>query len=179
MAGVKAAKLLLQSGSISQYVIVMFDEMYLQKSQEYVGGELRGANENVMLCKSVLCFMIVGLQNNIPFIVRTVPVNKLESDSLKEEILNTIELLHSCSYKVMLDIVLVFLTIVFITLSKITSLTFSTLPLRLTARPKTPCYIANIVGANNGREKIYSILYKLTVNANLSILCKLHNNYFD
>ena len=55
--------------------------------------------------------MIVGLQNNVPFIVKTVPVNKLESDSLKEEILTTIELLHSCSYKVILDIVLLFLTI--------------------------------------------------------------------
>ena len=108
---VKAAKLLQQSGSISQDVILMFDEMYLQKSQEYVGGELCGANENGMLYKSVLCFMIVGLQNNVPFIVKTVPVNKLESDSLKEEILTTIELLHSCSYKVILDIVLLFLTI--------------------------------------------------------------------
>ena len=109
---VKAAKLLQKSGSISQDVILMFDEMYLQKSQEYVGGELCGANENGMLYKSVLCFMIVGLQNNVPFIIKTVPVNKLESDSLKEEILTTIELLHSCSYKVMLDILLVFLTII-------------------------------------------------------------------
>ena len=73
---VKAAKLLQKSGSISQDVILMFDEMYLQKSQEYVGGELCGANENGMLYKSVLCFIIVGLQNNVPFIVKTVPVNK-------------------------------------------------------------------------------------------------------
>ena len=51
----------------------------------------------------------VGLQDNVPFIVKTVPVNKLENDSLKEEILTTIELLNSC--KVMLDIVLVFLII--------------------------------------------------------------------
>ena len=87
----------------------MFDEMYLQKSQEYVGGELCGANENGMFYKSVRCFMIVGLQNNVPFIVKTVPVNRLESDSLKD-ILTTIELLRSSSYKVM-DIVLVFLII--------------------------------------------------------------------
>ena len=60
---VKAAKLLQQSGSISQDVILMFDEMYLQKSQEYVGMELCGANENGMLLyKSVLCFMIVDLK---------------------------------------------------------------------------------------------------------------------
>ena len=89
----------------------MFDEMYPKKSQEYVGGELCEANENGMLYKSVLCFMIVGLQNNVPFIVKTVPVNKLESDSLKEDILTTIEFLHSCSYKVMFNIVSVFLTI--------------------------------------------------------------------
>ena len=89
----------------------MFDEMYLQKSQEYVGEELCGANENGMLYKSVLCFMIFGLHNNVPFIVKTVPVNKLESDSSKKEIFKTLELLHSCSYMVMLDIVLVFLTI--------------------------------------------------------------------
>ena len=35
-----------ENGSISQDVILMFDEMYLQKSQEYVVGELCGANEN-------------------------------------------------------------------------------------------------------------------------------------
>ena len=49
---VKAAKLLQQSGSISQDVILMFDEMYLQKSQEYVGGELCGAKENGMFTKA-------------------------------------------------------------------------------------------------------------------------------
>ena len=85
----KASKLLLLSGSISQDVILMFGEMYRQKSQECVGGELCGANENGMLYKSVLCFMIVGLQSNVPFIIKTVPVNKLANDSLKEEILKT------------------------------------------------------------------------------------------
>ena len=51
---VKTAKLLLQIESKSQDVMLMFDEIYLQKNQIYVGEELCGANENGLLYKSAL-----------------------------------------------------------------------------------------------------------------------------
>ena len=46
---------------ISEDVVLMFDEMYLQKCEEYCGGEIIGANENNELYKGLLSFTIVGL----------------------------------------------------------------------------------------------------------------------
>ena len=41
----------------------MFDEMYLQKCEEYCGGETIGANENNEL--GLLAFMIIGLKEYV------------------------------------------------------------------------------------------------------------------
>ena len=43
---VKCPKSLKSQGVISEDVVLMFDEMYLQKCEEYCGGEIIGANEN-------------------------------------------------------------------------------------------------------------------------------------
>ena len=43
---VKCVKSLKSQGVISEDVVLMFDEMYLQKCEEYCGGEIIGANEN-------------------------------------------------------------------------------------------------------------------------------------
>ena len=43
---VKRTKSLKSQGVISEDVVLMFDEMYLQKCEEYCGGEIIGANEN-------------------------------------------------------------------------------------------------------------------------------------
>ena len=56
----KSAKMLLDSTSISKHVVLMFDETYLQKREEYAGGELVGADTDGNLYKGIMCFMIVG-----------------------------------------------------------------------------------------------------------------------
>ena len=43
---VKCPKSLKLQGLISEDIVLMFDEMYLQKCVEYCGGEIVGANEN-------------------------------------------------------------------------------------------------------------------------------------
>ena len=43
---VKCPKSLKSQGMISEDIVLMFDEMYLQKCEEYCGGEIVGANEN-------------------------------------------------------------------------------------------------------------------------------------
>ena len=43
---VKCTKYLKSQGVISEDIVLMFDEMYLQKCEEYCGGEIIGANEN-------------------------------------------------------------------------------------------------------------------------------------
>ena len=47
---------------ISEDVVPMFDERYLQNHEEYSGGENFGANENNELYKGLLSLMIVGLK---------------------------------------------------------------------------------------------------------------------
>ena len=43
---VKCPKSLKSQGMIAEDIVLMFDEMYLQKCEEYSGGEIIGANEN-------------------------------------------------------------------------------------------------------------------------------------
>ena len=50
---------------INWCLILMFDKMYLQKCEEYCGGEIIGANENNELYKGLLSFMTVGLKENM------------------------------------------------------------------------------------------------------------------
>ena len=58
---VKCTKSLKSQGVILKDVVLMFDEMYLQKCEEYSVGEIIGANENNDLCNGLLLFMIVLL----------------------------------------------------------------------------------------------------------------------
>ena len=55
---VKCATTLKSQGAISEDVVLMFDEMYLQRCEEYSAGEIIGANENNELYKGLLSFMI-------------------------------------------------------------------------------------------------------------------------
>ena len=44
---------------MSEDFYLLFDEMYLQKCQEYFGGELLGFDVNGQLYKEIVCFMTV------------------------------------------------------------------------------------------------------------------------
>ena len=92
---VKSAKLLLAKGRISEDVILMIAELYLQKSEEYHGGEIVGCDEEGKLYKD-----LVGLKKSIPYIIKSIPGTKFEGEWLKEEILKSIETLHSINFKV-------------------------------------------------------------------------------
>ena len=65
LEAVKCAKSLKSQGVISEDVVLMFDKMYLQKCEEYCGGEIIGENENNELYKGFLSFMTVGLKENL------------------------------------------------------------------------------------------------------------------
>ena len=64
---IKYAQALKKDGKISEDICLLFDEMYLQKCEEYFGGELIGFDENGELYKEIVCFMIVRLKEFIPF----------------------------------------------------------------------------------------------------------------
>ena len=68
-----AAKALKDSEAISEDIVLLFDEMYLQKCEEYCGGDTFGTNEDGKLFKGIMCFMIIGSKNNVTFIIKTIP----------------------------------------------------------------------------------------------------------
>ena len=56
-----ASELLRTSNCISSDVILLFDEIYLQKCEEYFGGESFGTDEIGNLHKGMTTFTIIGL----------------------------------------------------------------------------------------------------------------------
>ena len=58
----KAAKVVRENRSIPEEIILMFDEIHMQLTEEYVGGESFGWEEERQLYKEVVCYMIVGLR---------------------------------------------------------------------------------------------------------------------
>ena len=81
-------------------MVLMFDEMFLQKCQEYCGGELIGADENNELYKGLVSFMIVGMKKSIPYIIKSVPEKKIDGKWLKEQVFDCLKTLQKgCFYK--------------------------------------------------------------------------------
>lgn len=87
-------------GGISEDVILLFDEIYLQKCEEYVGGESIGANEEGGLYKGMVCFMIVGLKSNVPYVIHCAPENYINGEWLYNEIVKCINILQQIGFKV-------------------------------------------------------------------------------
>ena len=75
----------------------MFDEMYLQNSEECVGGELVGVDEDGKLFKGIISFMIVGLKQSILYVVKTLPEN---GQWLKSELLHCLNTLHKNEFNI-------------------------------------------------------------------------------
>ena len=68
---VKCANALRIEGKISEDVCMIFDEMYLQKRQEYFWGEMIGCDDEGELYKGIVCFMIIGLKESIPYMMKS------------------------------------------------------------------------------------------------------------
>ena len=94
------AKALKESGSISTDVIVIFDEIYLQKCEEYFGGETFGVDENGEIFKGMLCFMLVGLKSNTPFIIKCVPEREVNGDFVMNNLKECLQCLHELDFNV-------------------------------------------------------------------------------
>ena len=63
---VKCAQTLKSEGKISEDVCLLFNEIYLQKCQEYSGGDLIRCGEDSNLYKALVYFIIVGLKEPVP-----------------------------------------------------------------------------------------------------------------
>ena len=70
---VKGIKLLREMGKMSKDVVLMVDEMYLQKCIQYMAGENVGEDENGELYKGVIGFTIAGLKESVPYVIQAIP----------------------------------------------------------------------------------------------------------
>ena len=96
----KSAKLLLNEKKMDKDVILLLDEMYLQKEVQYHQGQLLGTDQDGNLYKGIVTFMIVGLRKNIPFVVRAVPESKIEEKWLSQHINECLKSLHQVGFEV-------------------------------------------------------------------------------
>ena len=100
LAITKGDAILLDNGKISSDCVLLFDEMYLQKGVNYQGGKYVGETEDGELYKGVVCFMIVGIKESIPIVIKAIPETHIAGEWLKEEIIKSIEDLNSIGIKV-------------------------------------------------------------------------------
>ena len=96
----RAASALKAKGSISEDVILLLDEMYLQKQAQYHSGKYFGEDENGNLYKGILVFMIVGLKENTPFVVKAVPETKITGSFVASHIWEVIGNLAEVGFNV-------------------------------------------------------------------------------
>ena len=66
----KALKLLLETGRIAKNVIMLVDEMYLQKCFQYIGEDYLGSDDEGNLVKVIVVFMIQSLQQSALDVVK-------------------------------------------------------------------------------------------------------------
>ena len=67
------ATTLRDKGHISNDIVLLVDEMYLQKENQYHGGRYVGADENGEFYSGILVMMAVGLKQSVPVVVRALP----------------------------------------------------------------------------------------------------------
>ena len=82
----KAAKKLPEKGHISSDVILMVDEMFLQKEASYQSGDYVGEDEEGELYKGIACFMIVGLKQSVLHVIQAIPEVTITGEWLAEKI---------------------------------------------------------------------------------------------
>ena len=74
--------------------------MYLQKCEEYSGGVVNGADEINEIYKGLLSFMIVGMEENVPYVIKSIPETNINGGWLKAQILDCLTTLKSSGFNV-------------------------------------------------------------------------------
>ena len=84
---------------LDRIVILLIDEVYVQKALEFTGGKFFGSVEGD-LAKTVLCFMIKSLHHHYQDVVALIPTAKLTASSLHEYFLVVNRLLLNAGFSV-------------------------------------------------------------------------------
>ena len=97
---IKCAQTLRNEGKISSDVCLMFDEMYLQKCEEYFAGDLVGCNCEGELCKGLVCFMIVDLNNSLLYVIKSSSETKINADWFRKQLIDCLGILPKSGFNV-------------------------------------------------------------------------------
>ena len=90
----KALLTLKENSLFSEDVILSLDEMYLQQEVQYDGLKLFGCDSELKMYKSILCFMVVSLKQSTPYILKAIPLTKINHHIVQDGILNCISMLN-------------------------------------------------------------------------------------
>ena len=75
---IKVCNYLRECGQISEDITVVVDEMYLRKCAQYNAGKFIGCDESGEFYKEIIVFMIQGLKNSVPVVVKGCPITALD-----------------------------------------------------------------------------------------------------
>ena len=96
----KALKIMLDKDEILRDIVLMADEMYLQKRVRYSSGEYVGADEGGSLYKGVVVLMVQGLQKTSVFVIKACQEVKVDGHRFANEISTSISCLAENEFKV-------------------------------------------------------------------------------
>ena len=85
-------------GNISEDICLIFDTMYLQKNQEYFLGEMTGGDDEGQLYNGLVCFLNVGLNEPIQYMIKSSLETNINANYLKTKPLDSLKILSSCRF---------------------------------------------------------------------------------
>ena len=59
-----------------------------------------GCNDKGELYKDIVCFMIVGLKESIPYVIKSLAETNIDPNWLKTELLDSLKILSNCGFQV-------------------------------------------------------------------------------
>ena len=99
MEPVKAVKVVLDQEKTGD-VVLLLEEIYLQKDVQYQGGKLVGVDSEENFFKGVMAFMINSFKQSILFVIKAIPKVKIKGLRLTEQIDECIHTLHKTGFNV-------------------------------------------------------------------------------
>ena len=92
--------MLKDKGAISEDIILIIDEIYLQKCIQYAGGQYNRADSNDNFYKGIVVFMTQCLKKSVPIVAKASPEVTLTGQWLADEASDCITSLGQVGFKV-------------------------------------------------------------------------------
>ena len=85
-------------GNNSEDICLIFDEMYLLKSEDYFRREMIGCVDEGELYKGIVCFMIVDFKEPIPYVIKLSTETNNDVNCLKTELSDSLKIYPNCGF---------------------------------------------------------------------------------